>query len=349
MLATSMCRRTGHVWKARTLVACRYSWWPSCSARSLGTLATVAAVLVGVPVGALAIKVALAVLRQDSYIYPRHSLMLEPERRRTDVDEPVLHGGFEPSAVSRVRLEAADGVELSAFFFEATATAAAGGGLPVLLYLQGNYGNPGHRLALFKRLQRDVPAHVFALSYRGFGDSDGSPSEVGLNADADAALALLRGEGGVLLEAEGDALRRVLAKNPKPRVVAFGSSLGGAVAISLAARKQLDGLIVENSFTSIGEVIDHMFPKWTVYGHLKPFLRSGWHSDGAVGRVPTNLPTLFVSGTADSDLPPRMMHTLLERCGSRRKALFEVQGGTHNDTWKRPGYCERIGEFLELR
>lgn len=62
------------------------------------------------------------------------------------------------------------------------------------------------------------------------------------------------------------------------------------------------------------------------------------------------VPTLFISGLADTLVPPRMMQDLYKICRSGHKRLFPVAGGTHNETWCQPGYYQHICAFLtELR
>jgi hypothetical protein len=61
-------------------------------------------------------------------------------------------------------------------------------------------------------------------------------------------------------------------------------------------------------------------------------------------------PTLFISGLADTLVPPRMMQDLHKNCRSTCKQILPVVGGTHNETWCQPGYYQNIRAFLtELR
>ena len=112
-----------------------------------------------------------------------------------------------------VFLEAEDGVRLHAFFLPAPAASRA------LLFLHGNAGNASHRLPNAAALAR-LGTHVLLLDYRGYGLSEGTPSEAGVYADARAGLAYLLNERG-------------FAEN---RTVVFGRSLGGAVAVDVAPR-----------------------------------------------------------------------------------------------------------------
>lgn len=58
-------------------------------------------------------------------------------------------------------------------------------------------------------------------------------------------------------------------------------------------------------------------------------------------------PTLFISGSADALVPPKMMYDLHNRCSSIRKQLLQIPGGTHNETWQLQGYYHAIALFLQ--
>ena len=107
-----------------------------------------------------------------------------------------------------------------------------------VLYLQANAGNIGHRLPMAARLQNVIGnANICMISYRGYGLSEGLPSEKGIKMDAEAALDFI--------------LQHPDLKGTK--IILFGQSIGGAVAIHLAAHrgKDISAMIVENTFTSL--------------------------------------------------------------------------------------------------
>ena len=112
--------------------------------------------------------------------------------------------------------------------------------------LHGNAGNVGHRVPIGIKLQDDLDCHVLMLEYRGYGLSSGTPDERGLSLDGQAALDYIR---------HRDDLRHF-------KLVVYGQSLGGAVAIPLVARNaghgRIAGLILENTFTSMRSLI----PRW---------------------------------------------------------------------------------------
>eukprot|EP00760_Papus_ankaliazontas_P036215 PhM_4_TR8251/c0_g1_i1/m.49341/K06889/K06889; uncharacterized protein len=103
----------------------------------------------------------------------------------------------------------------------------------LLIHFHGNAGNIGHRLPLARAFSRSLRCDVLMVDYRGYGRSEGTPSEEGLQEDA---LATLRA-----------AVR--VAKNPES-IFVHGSSLGAAVSIFLASRsnvaEHISGLIVRS-------------------------------------------------------------------------------------------------------
>ncbi|XP_065573929.1 protein ABHD13-like isoform X2 [Artemia franciscana] len=118
---------------------------------------------------------------------------------------------------------------------------------PTLVFLHGNAGNIGHRLPNSKVLHQ-LGLNVLLLEWRGYGQSEGKPSEAGFYKDAMAGIDFLLS-------------RKDLNKK---RIIVFGRSLGGAVAIDLASRTEYQDkiacLIVENSFTSIPDMAKLLIP-----------------------------------------------------------------------------------------
>jgi pimeloyl-ACP methyl ester carboxylesterase len=185
-------------------------------------------------------------------------------------------------------------------FPAAAAAAAAATGtplsrhVPTLLYFHENAGNMGLRLFNIRLLAARLHVNVFILSYRGYGESTGAPSEPGLIADADAALAHLATRPDI----------------DPTRIVVFGRSLGGAVAIATAARYPgvVRGLIVENTFSSIYSLVDSLFPV------LAPFkdriLRLRWPSDARIAAV--RAPVLVIAAQQDEVVPVSHGEVLLQ-------------------------------------
>ncbi|GLE02655.1 hypothetical protein PINS_up011496 [Pythium insidiosum] len=222
-----------------------------------------------------------------------------------------------------------DGVHLHAWLMRQPDSSSR----PTLIFFHGNAGNIGYRLPNAVHLHRKVQCNVLLVDYRGFGHSEGEPTEEGLRQDAEAVLdAMLKRED-----------------IDKTKLVVFGRSLGGAVALHLAhkAGDQVAGVILENTFLSISSMVDALMP---LLSYFKPLvLRINWDSETLIQSV--SHPILFVAGEQDELVPPshmRRLHELAAR-SSRRAVWHSVPNGTHNDTWLRGGaaYYEVLRSFLE--
>lgn len=193
----------------------------------------------------------------------------------------------------------------------------------VLLWFHGNAGNLSQRAGLMLELA-GIPAQVFIVDYRGYGRSTGRPNEKGLYRDARAAWRYLREEGGV------DA----------DRIVILGKSLGGAVAVDLAAEVEPAGLIVESSFTSVPEMAAHHYPfipRWLV--------RTKMDSQSKIGGV--DCPVLVIHSPAD-EVVPFVHGERLFQAAVGDKRFLEVPGAGHNELWIVGGsdYFGALRKFL---
>ena len=139
-----------------------------------------------------------------------------------------------------VRFKASDGVELNGWFFPAS-TNSHRARLAVLV-CHGNAGNISHRLDTCVALLA-TGVNVFVFDYRGYGRSQGRPSEEGTYRDAQAAYQWLRQKGFA-----------------GTNIIAFGESLGGGVAAELAAREPVGGLVLQSTFTSVPDMGAELFP-----------------------------------------------------------------------------------------
>jgi fermentation-respiration switch protein FrsA (DUF1100 family) len=165
---------------------------------------------------------------------------------------------------------------------------------------------------------------VLLLDYRGYGLSEGKPSEVGVMADARAGLAHLTGERGV----------------PEERIVVFGRSLGGAVAVDLVQDRAVAGLVLESTFTSLSAMAGSILPL------AAPFVRGRFDSQAKIARLRT--PLLSLHGDRDDIVPFALGRALFE-AAPEPKAFETITGAGHNDTVEVGGraYFERVGRFLD--
>jgi fermentation-respiration switch protein FrsA (DUF1100 family) len=220
--------------------------------------------------------------------------------------------------VTDVALHAANGVVLHGWHFRAV------DGPPVeerllVLYFPGNAGNRGDRVQDcldFTRLGCDV----LILDYRGYGDSDGSPSEALLAVDARRAWM--------------HATREQLLDVPSERIVLFGESIGGAVAVRLAAEFSLAGyppagLVLNSTFAALPETVAWHYP-WF------PFQFLLFDCYPSVERIPhVTCPILQFHGTDDEFVPLEHGRGLFEAAPETSasgvaKRFVPVEGGTHN-------------------
>src|SRR5713226_9083784 len=149
-----------------------------------------------------------------------------------------LEGDWHPRGlnVQDVWLTASDGAKLHAWWIPADNAKFT------FLAFHGNASNIANRAPAYEFL-RDLPANVLALEYRGYGRSDGKPSEAGLYLDSEAAYQYL-----------------VTSKGTDPKtVISFGQSLGTAVAAHLAARHNVAGVVLEAPFPSAAQMARQVF------------------------------------------------------------------------------------------
>jgi pimeloyl-ACP methyl ester carboxylesterase len=215
-----------------------------------------------------------------------------------------------------VFLRTEDGVRIHGFWLPSPGSDRA------LLFLHGNAGNASHRLPNAAALVR-LGTSVLLLDYRGYGLSQGRATEPGVYADARAGLRHLLDERGV----------------PEQRIVVFGRSLGGAVAVDLAQDRPLAGLILESTFTSAADVARRAFGTgWPA--------RRRFDSADKIGAV--RCPVLFFHGDRDEIVAYELGRRLFEQAPGP-KDFETLRGAGHNDTVEVGGraYLERIGRFLE--
>ncbi|KAF4527333.1 hypothetical protein B566_EDAN001110 [Ephemera danica] len=250
----------------------------------------------------------------------------QPSHSRVFVPVPSMFG----LSYENIYIRSLDGVLLHLFLIRQPPHKALMA--PTVLFLHGNAGNMGHRLHNALGMYQHLGCNLLMLDYRGYGMSQGSPSEEGLYMDAQAALHLL-------------ASRRDI--NHK-EVIIFGRSLGGSVAIDLLSRPDFSMkvwcMIVENTFTSIPDMATILIG-WRMIRMLPLCCyKNKFMSVNKMSRV--TQPSLFISGLADTLVPPRMMSQLHQHCGSPHKQLLCFDTGTHNETWTCPGYYHAIKTFL---
>ncbi|OII70741.1 uncharacterized protein cubi_00886 [Cryptosporidium ubiquitum] len=194
---------------------------------------------------------------------------------------------------------------------------------PTIIFFHGNAGNIGHRLPRFWELYNLIGVNVLAVSYRGYGDSEGVPSEEGFYLDAKAAFEYVLSRTDVV---------------DKNMIFVYGHSIGGAVTIDLASKYNITGIILENTFTDIGSIALRVYPIFKYFGFLfKVIQRLKFDSISKISRVKS--PILFVVGSEDEIIPPTHSIELYRKAGTNGflNKVYTVSGGLHNDTWLKGG------------
>ena len=213
-----------------------------------------------------------------------------------------------------VWLETPDGVRLNAWWVRREDTRL------VTLFLHGNAGNVTHRTPHIREIVA-AGSSVLVLDYRGYGKSEGWPSEKGLYIDSETAITYLLG----------------LGYRPK-QIILHGESLGTAVAVDLAARRPCAGLILEAPFTSGSDVAGTALPV------LGPMLVSSYNSVPKIRWILR--PKLFMQGDRDEVIPLRLGQSLYA-AAQAPKSFWVVEGAGHNDILETGGeqYRERLAAF----
>ncbi len=264
--------------------------------------------LLSILVGGYAIFVGLVYLMQGRLLYLPHM-----PGRDLDATPADIGLGYED-----VRIVTTDDVTLHAWFVPAGADARG-----TLLFFHGNAGNISHRLDSIRQFH-GLGLDVLIVDYRGYGQSEGSPSEQGTYRDAEAAWRYLTEERGV----------------DPARLVVFGRSVGGAVAAWLAANREAGALIVESSFSSLPELASELY--W--------FLPVRWLSRFRYATAEyvaaADCPVLVVHAREDEIVPIHHGRDIHAAAGEPR-GFLELTG-PHNgaNVLDEARYLEGVEEFL---
>jgi uncharacterized protein len=227
-------------------------------------------------------------------------------------------------------LRADDGVELVAWFMPARDTARA-----TVLFLHGNAENISTHFLNVAWMPAEG-FNVLALDYRGYGGSAGSPSLPGVQRDIDAALAALLARGDV---------------DPR-RIVLFGQSLGGALAIHYAARGahhlNLRAVIADSAFADYGLIVREkmagFFLTWPLQW-LPALTVDNRYSPRAAIHAVSPIPLLLIHGEADSIVPPHHSRQLYE-AAAQPKELWIVPAAGHIQSLNDPALRRRLADYV---
>lgn len=216
-----------------------------------------------------------------------------------------LDGDWKPSSlpVEDVWLTTSDGIKLHAWWVP------AGNAKFTFLAFHGNASNIANRADVYRFLHQ-TPANVLAVEYRGYGRSEGSPSEAGIYRDADAAYQYVVQSKGVAPET----------------IISFGQSLGTAVAAHLAAKSRVGGVILEAPFPSASSIARRIF--WFLPG--VSFVVAGqFQTEKRLQEI--RAPILVVHCTHDPVVPPELAEEVYAAAKSP-KFVLRVAGQCHEES-----------------
>ena len=213
-----------------------------------------------------------------------------------------------------IKLESGDGARISAVYLSNPDARYT------ILYSHGNAEDIGELLPMLEEI-RAIGFSVFAYDYRGYGTSSGTSSEKNAYEDEDAAYGYLVRNLGI----------------PANRIIVLGRSLGGAVAVDLAHRTQLGGLILESSFVSV----------YRVLRHIPLFPLDKFNSVSKINKV--RCPVLVIHGKRDEVIPFWHGERLFQGA-NQPKHSFWVESAGHNNLFEVAGsrYAQVLREFVTM-
>lgn len=250
------------------------------------------------------ILAAIMYLLQSRFVYfPSSTLVATPDAIGLPYEE--------------VTLLTSDAVKLSAWFVPAQDP------FGVVLFCHGNGGNISHRLETL-RLYNSLQLSTLIFDYRGYGASDGTPSEEGTYRDAEVAWRYLVETRGVL----------------PSDIIVIGRSLGGAIAAWLANRNTPGLLVIESGFTSLADIGAEAYPFLPVRLLLRFNYPTLEHLRAA------GCPVLVVHSREDEIIPFTHGEALF-REAPEPKRFLELHGG-HNDAFftSQEAYAQGLSDFI---
>ncbi len=216
---------------------------------------------------------------------------------------PSKHISFIPSEIGLryedVYFRTRDKLQLNGWFIPAKDARAT------LLFIHGNAGNIGDRMDKLKYFN-EMGINVFIFDYRGYGKSSGRPTETGLYTDAEAAYEYLTVTKGIVPD----------------KIVVYGASLGGAVAIDLVSKQKVAGLIVDSSFSCAADMAKIIYP------FIPTFLISvKMDSVSKIRHIA--VPKLFIH-SKDDDVVPYALGRKLYAAAMPPKFFVDIAGDHNN-------------------
>jgi len=247
-------------------------------------------------------------------------LMILLETRLVFPGAPTSAGDWNHTGISLEEVE----------FFSADGTKIYGYYLPnpdsdrYLLFCHGNGENIAMNASEMDILRKRLNASVFVFDYRGFGKSKGSPWEEGIFADGEAASIWLADR----------------SRQPAENQIIMGRSLGGGVAVHLAALLDPKAIVLDRTFSSTVEVAAERY--WWL--PVRIVMRNQFWSSVKIKKYLG--PLLQMHGGADESIPMWSAKKLFTLSPSEDKTFIEIPGLTHNQTWP-DDFLDKLKTFLD--
>ncbi|KZS93417.1 alpha/beta-hydrolase, partial [Sistotremastrum niveocremeum HHB9708] len=298
----------------------------------------VALTFVGLPLSLWIYKCMMMVLFQRKIIYMAY---VPPGARDEDLDlnDPILRG----VRCEVVQIPTGPKSSIAGIAFESSGSQISSNPPLVIIYFQGNAGNPLGRLPVFRKLcdgLSPLPVSILAVAPRSYWKSTPRrPSQSGITSDYVAALE--------------EALRRW----PNSLICVYGHSLGASIAVNVLDSLSIDdfpqvqGLVLENSFTSVPDMVSALYPaRWLPYRYLGRFVWDKWDALSAMEKsMPNSILSvvkqnaLIFSSEKDELVPTSMSHSLYDGAargdGSRAK-LVSIRGALHETAWQKEQWIQ---------
>lgn len=205
-----------------------------------------------------------------------------------------------PSTVHELFIDTDDNIKIQSYFIPNKVSEK------IVIYFHGNAGNISHRLYDLMRIS-DFGINVLAISYRGYGKSQGRPDEKGIYTDGKAAL---------------DYSRRILGfENDK--IFVLGRSIGTAVAIESAQNLNIAGLILVSPLTS-----GRAQAKVSGLGLVAFLAGNAFNNIDKMDKI--ICPVLVIHGTEDKTIPFEMGMEIYNRIQTEKR-FIKIQGANHNN------------------
>ena len=225
-----------------------------------------------------------------------------------------------PSAdIQDIELNCADGTRIHAWYLPHPTSDQA------LLYCHGNAGNLSHRGNSIVKMRDVLDVSVLIIDYPGYGKSEGIPSEQGCYQAADAAYEWLCEK-----------------KNIEPKkILLYGGSLGGGVAVDLASRKEHRGIVLVNTYTTLPDTACSIY--WWAPVPIRALMTNRFDNISKINKC--RRPVMIVHGT-DDELIPYSQGERLFAAANEPKQFVSIPGNTHNDPLP-ADFFTTLKEFLK--